>query len=99
MLMLCIQDTHFKVMETHIVGYQLSILASTPVGFPNSTQFSMDLRSFQILRPFVESLYFQDIFMYLIYLFNSKSLIAYSIIVQQCTYIDTSRLALPPSVN
>lgn len=67
-LMLCRQDTQFELMETHIFCYQFSILASIPVCVPNSIQFSMDLRSFQILRPFVEILYFQD-FSLFIYLF------------------------------
>jgi len=53
--------TQFKLMETHIHFSQFSILSSTPVGVLDSTEFSMDVRFFQILRPFVEILHFQDI--------------------------------------
>ena len=52
----------------------LSILLPTSVGVPNSIQFPMDLRSFQI-RPFVEILYFQDFYLFIYLIMKDELLI------------------------
>lgn len=82
-------------MEAHILCYQISILASTPLGIPNSVQFSADLRPFQILRPFVKVLCFPDPHLFVdlfVCLFDIEKLIAHSFIVQLCTECSFSTL-------